>query len=178
MKWYQSFPYPTPPDRAYVHWRPSQVERIAVEDGAYGLALQRMGRQSPEGFWMIEWDIALGLRDIETLEAAARWKPDVLHVCSYDLYWTSTREDVVQWNQPLQQRETPEPVIRSSRSILNCDYPGLGVVWFPERVIAWMEESHKWELLRYPDADATFWRLMGSSARHVVRDVQLVHLHW
>lgn len=176
-KWFQAFPYPTPPDRAYVQWRAQQVERVAVDNHEYGEALRQMAHRSRDGFWLLEWDIALSLRDMETLEAAARWKPELLHVVSYDLHW-SEQPSVINWNAPVAQDSDAPPVTKSSRSILNCDYPGLGVLWWPAWVIKAFDQDDFWREMRYPDADACFWRKVGQQALHVVTGVHPVHLHW
>lgn len=181
MHWFQSFPHPVPDGRSYVHWDNSVVQRVAVDGGDYGEAIRRMWKEAGGGFWMLEWDIAIGLDDMKALEAAARWKPDAIHVCSYALHWRNKPKayEAVQWNAPVvvQEKEGPE-VIHSTKSIMNCDYPGLGVIWFPAWLCAIFDQEDFWPNMRYPDADSTFWRKVGQANMHIVRDVQPVHLHW
>lgn len=185
MRWFQSFPYPAPPERSHVAWKSDVVERIAVEDGAYGLAIQKMAQRAlaegQPGLFMLEWDIAIGLDGMAKMEAAAKWKPELIHVVSYALHWTSRPvEQLVQWNAPIDVHEVRDmaPVTHSTKSILNCDYPGLGLIWFPAWVLELMEAENRWQALRYPNADAVFWGWVGKSKMNVVQDVNVVHLHW
>ena len=176
MRWFQSFPWPAPENRSFVAWRPGAVERIVVEHGAYGEAIRRMYQASGSGFFMIEWDIALGLDQVAAMEAAARWRPEYIHVGNYALHHQA-EPPRVQWNQPVAKTEQASREWRS-KDILDCDQPGLGLIWFPVWVLELMEAENRWQALRYPNADATFWNWVGKDKMHVVEDVRPVHLHW
>lgn len=174
MNWYQAFPYPTPDGRSYVSWRPDLVQRVAVEQHQYGLAMKRMGQWSPEGFWLLEWDMALSQQDMTTLEAAARWKPELCHAASFSLY-DYRNENGFRWNQPAGGQL---PVYESSEHKTESSNPGLGVVWIPEDVIAMFNSEDFWRMMVYPTADGVFWNRVGRGRANMVSGVNPIHLHW
>lgn len=174
MKWFQAFPHPIPEDRAYVVWRNSQVMRVATEPGKYGLGLEQMALQAPEGFAMLEWDLAIDLDDMAVMEAAVRWKPDLIHVAPYPLWWKPEGPLVAQWNQPYVPGERGA---MHSRSILAQDHmAGLGLVYFP----AWVLDAlaGRWSEVNYPHAEADIWGIVGTDKIHVLYDLKPKHLHW